>query len=283
MSKPNVFFEPWLKFKTPIVRQLAFCIASTNIISKLPHDLIIHHPFELHEENFWQQQYQAYEIRLFFLDHNPTELHDFLNQLKSTRLGLRFEYLLWFWLRDQNYHDYELIDHSIQIIEHKNTIGEIDFLVKNKLNQQIEHWEVALKYYLGEANLSLKNWYGLNRDDTLIKKLNHFTQKQFQFSSIKNIQIDRKIAVLKGQFFLPFSYKIIPDWINLNRRLGHWGHTIPDSKWAYARLSRHEWLCPNKHNQRIASTWWSNDLFYSEKLNDYYMYRNHLLITKQHN
>ena len=37
-----------------------------------------------------------------------------LSQLKSTRLGLRFENLLWFWLQEDNYHPYQLLGHSIQ-------------------------------------------------------------------------------------------------------------------------------------------------------------------------
>ena len=49
------------------------------------------------------------------------------------------------------------------------TIGELDFLVYNTTEQRIEHWEVALKYYLGEKDLSLPYWYGLNREDTLLK------------------------------------------------------------------------------------------------------------------
>jgi hypothetical protein len=36
-----LFFEPWIQFKTPIVRQLAFCISSPNILSQKPHELVI--------------------------------------------------------------------------------------------------------------------------------------------------------------------------------------------------------------------------------------------------
>ena len=36
---------------------------------------------------------------------------------KSTRLGLRFENLLWFWLQEDQYHPYQLLGHSIQKID----------------------------------------------------------------------------------------------------------------------------------------------------------------------
>ena len=92
------------------------------------------------------------------------------------------------------------IQHSIQIIEAKNTLGEIDFLVRNQATKQIEHWEVALKYYLGESNLQLMHWYGLNRSDTLLRKLNHFSKKQFQFTQALDFKIEKRLAIMKGHF-----------------------------------------------------------------------------------
>lgn len=94
------FFEPWLQFNNPIVRHLAFCIASPNILADIPDDLSLKNHFELHPDPVWQTHYQNYESRLKQLDVQPQPLIDFLAQLKSTRLGLRFENLLWFWLLD---------------------------------------------------------------------------------------------------------------------------------------------------------------------------------------
>ncbi len=85
---------------------------------------------------------------------------------------------------------------------------------------------------MGEADLHLEQWIGLNRQDTLSKKLYHFTNKQFQFSEALNFKIQQRFAVLKGQLYLPLQLnfqKSLPDWINLKRRLGYWGTTIPHS------------------------------------------------------
>ena len=46
-------FEPWLSFKHPLVRQLAFVVASPIILREIPHDLVLKHNFEIsvHDKN----------------------------------------------------------------------------------------------------------------------------------------------------------------------------------------------------------------------------------------
>lgn len=268
------FFEPWLQFNNPIVRHLAFCIASPNILTEIPNDLAIKNHFELHPDQKWQTHYQNYESRLKQLDQQPQPLIDFLAQLKSTRLGLRFENLLWFWLLDDDYHPYQLLGHSIQKIAGAITLGELDFVVLNQETQQVEHWEVALKYYLGEGKLYLAQWFGLNREDTLQRKLKHFTERQFQFTEANHHPIQRKFAVMKGQLYMPTdqSELSIPSWINTSRRLGQWGTQIPTTP--YYRLQRHEWLCPDQDASSQPAMWWTNGLYYHHTPTpSYYMFR----------
>lgn len=269
------YFEPWLNFKHPCVRQLAFAIASPDLLCQLPLELDIQHAFQFHSPELWQQYYQHYEPRLVELDHNPLPLQHFLAQLKSTRLGLRFEMLLWFWLQDnpeQRYHPYEVLAHSLQQIEGARTLGELDFVVFNHQTQQLEHWEVALKYYLAESNYSLPFWYGLNRDDRLLKKLRHFTEHQFQFQEILGQPIQKKWAVLKGQLFLPeLPISTVPCWINPKRRLGVWGTRILQHPMQH--LTRHEWICPNAVPSEHAAIWWCNGLYYDYAQKLAYMYR----------
>lgn len=283
LSLTSPLFEPWLQFKRAAVRQLAFAIASPNILIALPSELQLQHDFSLHSNSMWQQHFKSYLPRLKHLDQNPTELHIFLAQLKSTRLGLRFEMLIWFWLLDHRYHAYQLLGHSIQMIDGSRTIGELDFLVKNTQTQQVEHWEVALKYYLGEADLSLNTWYGLNRSDTLARKLQHFTHKQFQFSDVLDTPIERRFAVLKGQLFLPLSISSKnpsrpPDWINLQRRLGIWGQSIPKPEFNSYRLQRQEWICPEAQPTSPVAKWWTHGLYLQKQNNQFYMYRNPSLL-----
>lgn len=272
----STYFEPWLEFQQPIVRQLAFAVASPNLLLQAPTELQLTHAFELHTNAEWQQHFENYLPRLRQLDQTPAELENFLQQLKSTRLGLRFEYLLYFWLLDQDYHPYQLLGHSIQKIEGAKTRGELDFLLLNQDSKGIEHWEVALKYYLAEGNFLLQQWFGLNRNDTLAKKLRHFTEKQFQFTDALGYNIERRVAVMKGQLYLPYHPNIsaintIAPWINLQRRLGLWGTSIPTQ--SFYRLQRHEWLCPNATATALPAKWWTDGLYYQPERQQFYMYR----------
>ena len=277
------FFEPWLEYRHAAVRQLAFAVASPNLLTQHPDALILKHAFDFHHHALWQQHYAEYRPRLQQLDQDPTALLQFLQQLKSTRLGLRFEMLLWFWLRDDAYHPYQLLGHSIQKIEGSRTLGELDFLLLNTATQEVEHWEVALKYYLGEHDLSLAHWYGLNRSDTLQRKLTHFTQKQFQFRHALEHEIQQRFAVFKGQLYLPQSLHELndplPDWINPLRRLGQWGHNILDHQ-AVHRLTRHEWICPNQHASSTVPQWWTDGLYLNQDT-EYYMFRAAPLLSRQ--
>ena len=273
--------EPWLQFKNLLVRQLAFCVASPNILAALPAELVLKHSFQLHGNETWARHFQNYHSRLLYLDQHPQELESFLQQLKSTRLGLRFEMFIWFWLLDQNYHSYELLGHSIQKITGPKTLGELDFLLLNTETHKIEHWEVALKYYLAERDFSLACWYGLNRSDTLLRKLNHFSQKQFQFEDALEYKIGSRFAVLKGQLYLPVAHpqQVIPAWVNLKRRLGCWGSQIPAKTAAYYRLDRQEWICPASHLSSETAHWWTNGLYLQKGQNNFYMYRHAPLLS----
>ncbi|MFI8126352.1 DUF1853 family protein [Acinetobacter sp. ABJ-A23_2] len=280
-SVKTSYYEPWLQFNHPMVRQLAFTIASPNLLCHLPQSLSIQHNFQLHPDQIWEQHFQNYLPRLKQLDETPEPLLQFMSRLKSTRLGLRFENLLWFWLQEDQYHSYQLLGHSIQKIEGAKTLGELDFLVLNKETQQVEHWEVALKYYLGEGQLNLEQWIGLNREDTLSKKLYHFTDKQFQFSEALGFKVQQRFAVLKGQLYLPLNSaqdQSIPDWVNSTRRLGFWGTVIPNSN--FYRLERHEWLCPNKQASSNTAYWWTDGLYYRNTENtQFYMFRHPPLLS----
>lgn len=269
------FFEPWQHYTHPCVRQLAFCIASPSIISSVPSELIIEHSFDLHEHNFWSIQFLQYQTRLEKLDEDPTELLLFMSKLKSTRLGLRFERFLLFWLLDEQYHSFKLIRHSLQQIQGKQTLGELDFLIFNRETQHTEHWEVAIKYYLAESEARLTQWYGLNRHDTLARKLQHFTHKQFQFNTIDQHSIHKKYAVIKGQLFYPSQNAslLAPQWVNCMRRTGFWGNTPLSHLYS---LTRHEWIAPNAHHSS-ACMWWRDGLYCNLNQDVFYMYRQQFL------
>lgn len=279
----TIYFEPWKNYRTPIVRQLAFAIASPNLIHHFPIEIQPKKTIGFHQQTDFQSFYFAYQPRLMQLDQNPDELLKFLAQIKSTRLGLRFEALLWFWLQDPQNGFFKLLGHSIQTHQGGKTLGEIDFLIQNLHTHQIEHWEVCLKYYLAGQDLSLTTWIGLNPDDTFAHKLTHLSDQQFQFESALNQSIEVRKVLIKGQLYLPqadlahakfpFIPSVIPHWINTERRLGYWLDHLPKHH-DFIRLLRQEWLCPNlSQSPTQLIHWWTNGLYYSANREYFLMLR----------
>ncbi len=90
------------------------------------------------------------------------------------RLGFYYQWLISESIRQSTSHD--IIAEEVQLIENKRTVGAIDFLVRNKSQQQIEHWEVAIKFYLHHEG----SWLGPNAKDSLIKKVTRMKSHQLK-------------------------------------------------------------------------------------------------------
>lgn len=214
--KPTTLF--WQDFHRPFVRDLAFVLSCPSVLTQWHNPDPTHPtpPIEVHSTSFWQQQFQDFYPRLCQLDRTPAyqELTRFLMRRPSPhRLGFHFEGLMLFWLQDGftlGLHAYEVIAHNVQLYRERQTIGELDLIIRNHSQSCIEHWELAIKFYLGSAPFSPEYWIGINSKDTLYKKMHHMQTKQFHCtwvdtSSEHRIKIDRRFAVIKGRFFIPHS------------------------------------------------------------------------------
>jgi hypothetical protein len=116
--------------------------------------------------------------------------------------------------------NYKMLYENLQIIQHKNTIGELDFIIQHKTTQKIIHVEFAYKFYLYDPSISsesTKNWIGPNRKDTLYEKLEKLQQKQFpllyhEATKAKVPELD--VATISQQLcllvylFLPYASKL---------------------------------------------------------------------------
>lgn len=267
--------EPWLLLKNPQVRALAFAIGSVSLVLNWPNPChaATETPIELPNDEFWQQQLQRYWPRLLQLDDNPRPLQHALNLRANTRLGHYFEDLLAFWLGDEGWHEFVLIGHGIQRMDGKRTLGELDFLLENLDTGQIEHWEVCVKFYLGEGLLKAADWVDLQRQDTLGRKLHHLQQQQFAVRRIQGLNIDRRRAVIKGRLFWPAAQAMqhpVIDWLNPTHLYGHWQHHLPSlapAGQSWRRAERLEWLSEYQQHSPALSTvsttpaYWSNGLY----------------------
>ena len=146
-----------------------------------------------------------------------------LKRPSPNRLGFHFEGLLSFWLEDgfaHKLHPYETLANNVQLYNGKQTTGELDLILYNHAENLVEHWELAIKFFMGSAPFAPENWVGINSNDNLQRKMTHMQTKQFRtvWIDTKNhgqVKIDKRYGVIKGRFFLPidthnFTY---PSWL----------------------------------------------------------------------
>lgn len=253
-----------LPYYHPDVRHLAWVLSAPVLLSYLPNAC---QPVEVLNDDFWHTHYTAYLPKLQQLDINPRPLEEFLAQQKNHRLGYYFEYLLLFWLQDRDFHHFELIQHRATLFDGKITIGELDYLVKNHQTGQVEHWEAAIKFYLGYPPLNDSyRWLGANDNDSLGRKLEHLANKQFRFSQYQSHLIQRRCLVIKGRLFYPSSHKqmlqramseslacLAPQHLQANWLL--WAEFVgsPEAhllQWRH--VAKDEWLADQQCNKRLA-------------------------------
>jgi len=111
------------------------------------------------------------------------------------------------------YHpDYRVELEEFQVQQGKQTLGAIDFIVRN---QELEHWEVALKFYLLHDGL----WFGPEGQDRLDIKLDRMLNHQLAMSSCAEFTRQfpqfshaKKRLFVQGRLYInPFLEQSVPD------------------------------------------------------------------------
>ncbi|WGL16163.1 DUF1853 family protein [Microbulbifer bruguierae] len=180
----------------------------------------------------------------------PRLLH-FVQQSSSHRLGVYFENL---WAFAFNHHpDYQLLARNLPIRSADKTLGELDFVVRHLPDQQLEHWEVAVKFYLQVESL----WVGPGIKDRLDIKLAHMRDHQLpvvtsdsarQVLLSSDISLDRQWTRMPGRLF-PMLGDTIPGPPHQ-----HWWSTastfqqhFASNNWHWCQLPKPCWLalCTN--------------------------------------
>ncbi|GHA31584.1 hypothetical protein GCM10007103_11540 [Salinimicrobium marinum] len=110
----------------------------------------------------------------------------------------------------------EVLAENVQIFADKITLGELDFILKNKNSGKVSHIEVVYKFYIYDPSFEneLERWIGPNRRDSLIKKIIRLETRQFPLLFQKEAQpllrelqiepenIDQKV-LFKANLFVP--------------------------------------------------------------------------------
>ncbi|WP_046745615.1 DUF1853 family protein [Kordia zhangzhouensis] len=105
---------------------------------------------------------------------------DIVEIATNVRLGQLIEKIVAQLIRSSS--NYLLIHENVQIIQNKQTIGELDFIIQEKATNSFFHVEFAYKFYLLDPTISSNqydNWIGPNRKDTLREKIEKLQEKQF--------------------------------------------------------------------------------------------------------
>lgn len=181
-----------------------------------------------------------------------------LNQVTSKRLGVYFENL---WSFAFSYHPhYQLVVKNFPIRDRGKTLGELDFVVRHLPDNTVEHWELALKFYLQVDNF----WVGPGLKDRLDIKLERMRDHQLPVAQrpiatdalhSAGVKLDRQWALMPGRLFRPLKDMADLDeptpattatfwWADLPRFLAHKFEAsgAPGAHWMH--LPKPCWLAP---------------------------------------
>ena len=204
------------EFKHQSVRDLAWAVCSPPLISNLSDSCV------WPESKWFQQLYEQSLPWMSAVDENPAELNKLLADQRDRRLGKYFETLWFFWLSHNP--RYQVIENNLQIIIDGETLGEIDFIVLDKVTKKTMHWEVAVKFYLGLGDTSeMSHWHGPNLRDRLDIKVEHLLHRQSVITrdqrvalwlKQRGLRIDACTVILKGRLYYPWGQDISQDVIS---------------------------------------------------------------------
>jgi hypothetical protein len=162
--------------------------------------------------------------------------------------------------------NYNLLYENVQILEDKQTIGEIDFIIEEIKTKQLIHVELAYKFYLFDPTISsepMHNWIGPNRNDSLKEKLEKLKRKQFPLlyhnctkSTFNTIEIDEvsQTLCLLVSLFIPYEYNEKFDPVYEKAIKGYYFNfetftSLDTSKKSYYIPSKKEWGMDPSENE----------------------------------
>lgn len=169
---------------------------------QLPPDLMQHAP------DLWSALYQR-----------APALADRVNAQAYKRLGHYYEAL---WQTLLQYHArYQLVAANIPIRDAQRTLGELDLIVWDQECARHEHWELAVKFYLGVGThtADLNAWFGVNPEDRLQDKWQRLTQHQLPLLQRPETQavlakqgcaVTEQRLILQGRLFYPLGQAVEP-------------------------------------------------------------------------
>lgn len=167
----------------------------------------------------------------------------------------------------------DIVLQNQQIIENKETLGEIDFLLKDSATGQVSHVELIYKFYIYDLETGISEMdhlLGPNKRDSLNRKLERLQKRQFPLlfreatkKVLSSLDIDPQDVVqkmcFKASVFLPKEIKksSLKD-INPAAVTGSW---IRASEFTFDDYGENAFFTPKKRywpvQPELNKTWFS--------------------------
>ena len=166
----------------PAVRDLAWVMRSPGLLdaayyAKHQHPKPHQTGAVIIDDGYCQQLYRQQHAWLRQLDQDPQTLLAWLAQRKSHRLGYYFEDLVEYWLRHLVADGF--VASHVPVRRGKQTLGEFDFLFAQAGARALQHWEVAVKFYLAQRHADGRVlFYGPQARDRLDLKVARLLEHQ---------------------------------------------------------------------------------------------------------
>ena len=182
--------------------------------------------------SIWEKK--QFEIQQF--EFPNVELHSFKPNplLGNLRLGHQMEYV--FKQLIEYSEVYEILVYNLPVRKEKRTLGEIDFILKEKITGRLIHVEMTYKFYLINPEIlePIHSLIGPNRRDLFFAKMEKIKNNQFPLlhsaegiKALSELNIDHSKlehqCCFKAQLFQPFGSKIVNlGVLNKNCLAGYW-------------------------------------------------------------
>lgn len=253
--------QPRLPWRSRLVRDLAWSIGSPPLVC--PDEPATVWP----GADWYRQQLDNFSDELDSLDADAQAREDAFSRGRDQRLGTYFETLLALWLqRDPGY---ELLVRNLAVRRPRRgggreTLGELDMLVMNHLVGRVEHWEVAVKFYLGKLpgteDAPGQAWVGPGLKDRLDIKVARLLDHQLALPrhartlamlDERGLAVQASRVIMKGRLFYPLGAPLKPPATAAPEHLRGWWLRISEfpgpfagRDWSWRCLTRSEWLAP---------------------------------------
>lgn len=245
-----------VEFRHQVTRDLAWVIASPSILCSHGKDRV--------SDDWCRLAFYDRIPWLRELDREPSGVLAWLEARKSRLLGVYFELLIEYWL--SHWRRMALQASRLPLMGVDRSIGEFDFLFRDRFLDIDYHWETAVKFFLRyRHNQAPDEWLGPNPRDTLPSKYNKVFSHQLILSAMPEAQaVLRRLGIASLQpkaFFKGYLFEHIGDGtkspqtfppdISPDHLTGWWCHYMElgsfvigneDHRWV--SLMRLHWLSP---------------------------------------